>query len=229
MRLEQRSYRSQTLRPKPEIHIEADGELSIIATPWGARSSAQKVIQTIQDFVLSARHDQEVTSPFQRLSCLSPLGNNLRIALMLANDVLFREDNKDEYTAGVETFAMVRSECEILWASIGFPQIFMSRQSTPLMPLSGCLDMSADLSPSSQLLPPLPGQLIGLESTSNFSVQGLRPQQGDKIILLSRSSCPSDFYQIQNEHISLDGLSQALAEDNPEMPYWLGILDVDRS
>src|SRR5580700_8765484 len=102
MNLKERSYSGTMFRPAPEIYIEEDGSIGIIATPWGSRQAAKKIIDVLKDYILSARQDMEATSPFQLLTCLTPLANNLRVGVMLANDLLYREDNKAEYTTGVE-------------------------------------------------------------------------------------------------------------------------------
>lgn len=223
MKIVDRSYSGRMFRPRPEIHLEENGQLLIVATPWGNRSGARKVIDSIRDFYLSARDDQEVTSPFQVLTCLSPAANNLRVALMLANDTLYREDNKSEYQSGVELFVASRVDQEFVWAQIGYPQVFLKRKHQPLIPLGGGLDMSLNLS-SRDVMAPLPQSLLGLASTSNFSVQFFRPQAGDQMLLLSRSRITPPMFQ--HPKLELEKISSDLVEDNPEMAFWTGLVDL---
>ena len=76
MPIQERSYGGKLFRPTPETHIEEDGSFGVIATPWGSRGAAKRTIEILTDYILSARHDMEATSPFQKLTCLSALANN---------------------------------------------------------------------------------------------------------------------------------------------------------
>lgn len=227
MRLEERSFSSEIFRPTPEIHTSPGDSFIIVATPWGPRSSARKAIDIIQDFFLSASEDQEATSPFQKMTCLSPMANNLRAAIMMANDCLYREDNKDEYLSGVELFAIARKNNECAWAQVGNPSVFLSKKHCHLIPIGYHSDLSLHLSPSSKsLLPPLPGQLIGLHTTSNILIQSFRPSPEDKLILLSRSLIPSGFTDTEGSQRDLSQISNLLSQQNPSMPFWLGMIEL---
>lgn len=223
MNIQDRSYSGRSFRPRPEIHIEDNGQLLIVATPWGSRTAAKKVIDCIRDFYLSARNDQEVTSPFQVLTCLSPAANNLRVAIMLANDTLYREDNKNEYISGVEIFVASKVDQEFVWTQIGHPQVFLKRTHQNLISLGGTLDLSMNLS-KKEVLAPLPQNVLGLATTSNFSVQFFRPQKGDQLLLLSRSRVAPDLYT--HSSINIETLSDSLVKDDSEMPFWMGLIDI---
>lgn len=223
MKIEERSYSGKNFRPRPEIHLEENGQLLIVATPWGNRAAGKKVIECIRDFFLSARADQEVTSPFQMLTCLSAAANNLRVSVMLANDLLYREDNKSEYVSGVELFVACKIDQELVWTQVGHPQVFLKRNRQSAISLGGCLDMSMNLS-ESQMLAPLPQNLLGLATTSNFSVQSFRPQDGDQILLLSRSRVAPQIYSLPS--INLEKLSDSLVQDSADMAFWTGLVQI---
>lgn len=219
----ERSFGGKTLRPRPEVYNSENGSLLVVATPWGPRSGARKVIENVKDFYLSARTDQEMTSPFQYLTCISPAANHLRVALMLANDYLYRDENKDEYQNGVELFAASLVDQEIIWVNIGYPQVFLKRTGHTLLPLGGNVDLTLNYS-KEKMLPPLPQNLLGLAQTSNFAVQSFRPQAGDKILLLSRSRvCPALFLE---QDLILERLSDLFVQDDPEMPFWVGLAEI---
>lgn len=226
MNLQERSYSGKLFRPSPEIHIEEDGSVGIIATPWGNRQGARRVIETLNDFIQSSRNDMEATSPFQKLSCLSPLANTLRVATMLANDALYREENRNEYTSGVELLLFSMKDGELSWVQIGQPNLYLFRKNAGILSLGANLDMTAELTPPSAILPPLPSSLLGLYSTSNFSVQSFRPLPGDHLLLLSRTYTPSSLHNLHNENISLGHVSTLLSQSAPELPFWLGHLDL---
>ena len=134
LKFNERPYSGKTFRPRPEIHIDPESRTVIIATPWGPREAATKVIERMNDYLALARSDNEATSPFQKVSCLSDLANSLRIAALLANESLYRDENRIEYRAGVELFAGVFDAGEFSWLQSGNPQILLSRPGRSLLP-----------------------------------------------------------------------------------------------
>lgn len=226
MSFDQRSYGGKTFRPTPEVHIEEDGSFGVIATPWGSRQGASRVIEILTDFVLSAKQDMEVTSPFQKLSCLSPVANSLRAGLMLANDSLYREENKQEYTCGVEVLVFAHHEGELAFAQVGYPQLFLARADRPWIPLSVQVDLSAELSRSSELLAPLPQNVIGLHNTTNMNVSSFKTQAHDKLVFLSHSVCSHPVFALPSDQASIDKVTEVLAKHYPELPFWLGVLEL---
>jgi hypothetical protein len=226
MALVERSYSGQIFRPRPEIHMEGNGQLLIIATPWGPRSSAKKAIQIIQDYFLSSQQDREATSPFAKLTCLSPLANDLRIAIKLANDSIYNEENKNEFISGLELMALARNENEAVWAQIGYPYVLLDRPQHSLLPLGTQQDMSIELTRGPKAMAPLPHKLLGLDKTSDFAIESFRSTQHDRFIFVSRSGLPPDVQKLSPAERNLDSISQLLAQDDADLPFWLGLFDM---
>lgn len=223
MEIEQRSYSGKVFRPAPEVHLEADGSLGIIATPWGNRATARRAIEILCDFVLSAKDDMEATSPFQKLTCLSSLANHVRVGMMLANDTIYREENKSEYQGALEICMFARNEFEVAIAQVGQPHVLLSRAEVPILPLGIEPDLVQEWSQPPQLLHPLPSNVIGLHTTSNFMVRSFRPQADDKLVFVSRSFLPSVIFKTPKNFRTLEGFSAILARENPDVPFWLGV------
>lgn len=226
MKITHRSYRGKSIRPSPVVHCEEDGGLLLIVTPWGKPSVAEKSIETVSDFILSSRNDAEATSPFQRMTCLSPLANNVRVAMMLLNDSIYREVNKLDYEGGIEVLICAKHQGEIVIAQVGQPHAFINRPGLPLAPISTVLDMSMEMSQPPDLLPPLPAQLIGVYSTSNFYVQSYHAHESDQLIFLSRSYFPMEFLNLPTNMRTLDGMTKLLSKDQPDVPFWLATANV---
>lgn len=224
--IEERSYSGKLFRPKPEVHIEEDGSLGIIVTPWGPRSSAKRVIDLLKDYIQSARQDMEATSPFQLLTCLSPLANNLRVAMLLANDTLYREENKAEYMTGVEVLVFAHQMGELAYAQVGYPHLFLARPSLPWIPLSVQIDLATEMSQPPDLLAPLPQNLIGLHTTTNANISSFKTQPKDKLVLLSHSVVSHPLFTLSFDRAKLDSISDSLAVEYPELPFWLGIVEL---
>lgn len=226
MAIEERSYSGKLFRPKPELHFEEDGSLGIVATPWGPRQSAKRAIDLLKDYILSAREDMEATSPFQMLTCLSPLANNLRVGMMLANDTIYREDNKSEYMSGVEILVFAHQHGELAFAQVGYPHLFLARKTMPWIPLSVQIDLATEMSQAPEILPPLPQNLIGLHNTTNVNISSFKTQPGDKLILLSHSVVSHPLFTLSFDRAKLDAISDSLAVEYPELPFWLGVVDL---
>ena len=224
--LQVRSYSGRLFRPRPEIQFAKESGFLGVATPWGARSTAERSLQSLFDFYLSARDDQEVTSPFDRLSCLSSSGNHLRTAVKLTNDLIYREENRGEHLTGVELLAMVREGEQLIWAQIGLPHMLLDRKHLGLVQLSGVHEASVQHSANGRLLHPLPADLLGIHSTSDFAVHSFRSQPGDRLILLSRSVVPASLFSVPAEKRHLEGISHHLALADAESPFWLAVLEL---
>lgn len=226
MILQERSYSGRVFRPRPEIHCEQSGSLCVVATPWGSRAAARKVVHTIVDFFHSARSDEEVTSPFQTMTCLSPMANNLRVSIMLANDVVFREDNRSEYQVGIELFVAARSQSECVWAQVGGPHVLLDRQGYDLNTIGAYADLSLAHSTGEGMLSPLPGNFLGIASTTSFAVQSLRVTGEDRLVLVHRSIVPPSLLALAPNERNLPSMSACLARQSADMPFWLGLLDL---
>ncbi len=224
MQLDERSYAGQIFRPKPETYFEEDGSFGVVATPWGPRAAAKRTIEILKDYILSARQDMEATSPFQKLTCLSPLANTLRVGVMLANDSLYREENKNEHISGVELLVFSHQFGELAFAQVGHPNFFLARLGMPWIPLSVQFDLSTELSRPPEILPPLPQNMIGLHTTTNLNVSSFKTQAQDRLIFLSHSHVSHPMNTVTFERTSLDKISETLAQRHPNLPFWLGVL-----
>lgn len=223
---EEKSYNGNVYRPRPEIHRENDGTLLIVSTPWGSRSSARRANQMIVDYFLSTRQDREATSPFNRLGILSPLANDLRIAVRLANDLIYNEENKQEYKAGIELFVLAKTESEVAWVQIGHPYPILIRPNNSLVILGSQQDLSLDHSPDSKAFSPLPNKLLGIDRTSDFSSETIRRNSNDRLLLISRSVPPLEIFRQETKKLNFNSMATSLSNENPEVPFWMGLIEL---
>jgi hypothetical protein len=225
--IKERAYKGDTYRPQPEVFYEGEGNLCVIATPWGPRSTAEKAIQVIADFFMSSLGDQELTSPFAKMSCLSVSANHLRTAVMMANDMIYQEENKDEYVTGLEICVLAISGSELTYLQVGHPTLLFARSGQPLQILGPSTDLSFDhmsKSESGELYcpPPLPSELLGLHTTSNPHIRSIRLQPKDQIFMLSRSYIPRELFLMKENELHIEGISHTLVKENSTVPFWVG-------
>ena len=227
MRFSHRPYSARHYRPVPEVNLDAEANAILVATPWGRRDAARKMIERMRDFFITSKSDREATTPFGRVSSLSTVANNLRTAAFLANESLFREENMDEFAAAAEIFAGACEGNEFVWLQCGMPQVFLARKTRPLLSLGAQIDHAFDVEGGAEVPAPLPSVLLGLDSTLNVTTHSFRVQSGDKLVLLSHSCPPAALFAVPFADIKLENLTHILAKEQPGTPFWLGLLEFD--
>ncbi|MCB0414455.1 MAG: hypothetical protein KDD50_08985 [Bdellovibrionales bacterium] len=216
MQIEQRSYGGKLFRPKPIVHSEQDGRLFISATPWGSPVAAEKAVQMIVDYYMSAQQDRETTSPFEMITSINHQANTLRTAILLANESLYREENRQEYQTSCEIFVGSYLNGTFYWAQIGQPHLILCRQGH-LYPLSLSFDFTIDYG---LFLAPLPRHLLGIHSHISPYVNSAKIYQEDELILVSRAKYLSLFSTSVNQR-PLEELSKEFSKEDPNAPFWI--------
>lgn len=227
MKLQERSYSSQLFRPKPVIHAESDGSLLVVATSWGEPEHANKAIEEVVKYVTAARGDVEVTSPFEFMTVLSDQANYLRIGVLIANDMLYRAENKAEYVSGVELLVLSHQGSQLAWAQVGAPHVLLQRKSRPVSPLAVCYDHSFEIGlRGEKSVAPLPSHMAGLDPSCNIVSGDLQVQEGDRLVLLSSSQLPSSLWTSQSSS-DLQSITKSMIEVDADQPFWLGLVDIE--
>lgn len=226
MNLSERSFGGNLFRPRPEIFNDENGFLVIVATPWGQREPGKEILDLINEYITASFQDNEATSPFEKWECLSPLANSVRISLLLSNDQVYRTTNAREYRSGIETFVGAYAHNEFVWGQVGCPNILLLRAGRPLAPINCQPDLSFEMSKKENILSPLPRNLLGVHPQLNANIGSFRPQPGDRLLLISRTYLPANLFHRSLQTASLEQISQLIANDNPSLPFWIGIIDL---
>ena len=222
MILESRSFIGDNFkRPTPQVFLDELVSFCLIITPWGNRSAIKTFQQMITDYYLSANKDLDITSPYPLLPYLSKPANDLRIAVMLAVDWLCHQSNKDEYRCGVELFLATKIEQELLWIKYGNPSVFFCKSGYGVIPIAH--DISIPLQMSIDQTAPLPTHLLGFHPNVDISVQGMKFQNGDKLILISKQNFEPQILQLTTDQWTLDNISKVLSKDSKD-PFWAGLI-----
>lgn len=226
MNWSERSYSGNLFRPRPEILFDQKGQILVVATPWGPRSTAKRAIQLIQNHILSSLQDNEATSPFGRLDCLIPIANDVRIAIQLVNESIFNEENKNEFISGIELFVLVKTKNIVSWAQVGTPSLFLIHPTMGPQPLGPNQDLSYEYSQHTDqaTTSPLPSKLLGIYEQCDFTVESMHVDATQNLILLSRSNIPFSKLPAHEAPYLLDAWAKSLSQDSPETPFWIGQL-----
>lgn len=225
MKLQERSYSSKIVRPKPLIHIEEDGSLIVVVTAWGEPEHGERALNEVVKYVGAAKADVEVTSPFEFLTCISDEANYVRTALMIANDALYRGENRKEYSSGVEVLAIFKRGSQVAWAQVGAPSILVQRQNQSMQPLSIASDLVSEMRDTMNL-PPLPAQLLGLDPTCNIQTGHTHVNEGDKLVLFAGTALAPSVWGLQSYEMDLNMITNAMIQQEPELPFWLGLIAI---
>ena len=224
MKLQERSYSAKMIRPKPHIHLEEDGSLLVLATSWGETSHAVMAAEEIAKYVNAAKEDIEVTSHFEFLSCLSDEANYVRTGVLIANEALYRGENRRQYLSGVEILALFRRGNQLAWAHVGSPSLFLQRKNQGLQPLSIAQDLSAEISTGDEFMPALPGQLVGLDPTCDVRTGHILFHPEDQLVLLASSQVAPALWSQGSLPLDLNSITQRMIQEAPASAFWLGLV-----
>ncbi|RME16899.1 MAG: hypothetical protein D6797_03650 [Bdellovibrio sp.] len=226
MNFTDRSYGGKLFCPTPLVHYEEDLSFFSITTSWSEKKLAKTLSEQSKQYFFSLYNDRDSTFPFSHLTCLSSTANILRATLFMINDSLYNDHNKSEYNAAAEMLILSRDQKEINWAFAGSYHVFLSRPQEPLRILSASMDLAAELSSPQSPFPPLPGQLLGVFSSSNPSIRSYHYKPQDKLLFIYRSFLEPQFFQVTYDQVQVSFLTQLLSKNHPDLPFWLGILEL---
>ena len=215
---------SKSKYPRAEVLFLDEQKLLLIAIPWGNREPAADFLQQISEFYLASHTDEEATSPFQRIANLGTAGNNLNVAIQLANQKLYREINTKEWISGIQLMAAVQEQNEVIWAEYGGSSLFLKRANQNLHPLHISYDLSFDYN-KSNILPPLPSKLLGVEPDIYLNFGSLKVKKNDSLFFVANSSLQLQDYQKSN-FADLETLKQSILKQNANQALWLAQWEV---
>lgn len=218
MKFEERSYSGKNFRPKPVVVFDSKMASLIVATSWGEKSDAERVAQIFSD-ALNVSDQSEVTSPYGYIGTISTRANQMRTAAIMANDFLYREVNRSEYSSCVEVLSLVLEKNVLSWLYVGAPHVILYHQQK-CHPLVYNYDLPAQFNCSI----PLPTQCLGVEPTVQLNASSVMLKGNSDIVLLSRSTIPGSLFSQKNP--TIHSLSTDLVKDNENSPFWLGQLSI---
>jgi len=248
MKLTERSFSTQLIRPRPAFHLNGDQKLIAVFTEWGNTSINSKTLfEELESRYHFLSSDKDSTQSFPQLISLNFVENNMRTSLLQTNQMLFKKINSEEYRSGFELFFAATEDHICTVVQIGQPMILIDRpnhilhyvgssadrwsfsysqhsdsypQQNPLSP-----EENTTLKNQTSIPPPLPGQLLGIYEDIVIQPFRFRWSMGDRLILLSRHHIPSLWFQTKRKDRNLKTLSELAVKDNPDIPFWIGMIE----
>lgn len=221
MKFEERSYNSKIIRPKPLVYVDTTENFILMLTAWGATDNLNRVMENVKNHMQSVRQDSELTTPFQNILTLSDEANDLRVASLITNDLVFRGLNQDRYNVIIESCFINLNNRHVAFSHMGCPHILLKKKNQKPQPISCFPESKSGLEKI-----PLPVHFLGAEPTISPRSGDLYLDQGDEVILLSSSTIPIEIWSL-NGDADLATWTDAIAASNDEQPFWLGRLKLD--
>lgn len=209
MKISSRSANHDCQLPSTQVYQLLNNQLTVFLRTWGTSEYNQKVIDEITHYLSTTQADIEVTTPFDYLESLSSLANRTRVSLLLAHDLLYKTDNRNEYLVGFECLVLFKNKREIAWSGVGRFTISKIQNER----LNTIFSLGADL--DEEVL--LPVQLMGLEKEITVISGSISAGEDTKLVVASN----------YNSDVRLtDGLDIAALEVVPNnATYWFSLVN----
>lgn len=224
-RVTQKIYPGEKPRPITKVDLLSSDQLAVFHCDWGSSEGGNLLLGVFREFLGANGVDLEATSPFPRLTALSPHANSLRIASLLANDQIFHKSNGDRFTAGVEALILYQNGSELNWFRVGQPNLLLIRNNliTPL-------DIGYDLGFEFSQVDPLPSRLIGVDRPLEPDIKSFLLKEGDQLLALSISNVPQAIFEINFKGIDIENrerlIFESLVKHSPQTPFTLSLAEI---
>lgn len=195
-----------------QVYRLLDNQLMLFVRAWGSTDYNQKFVDEIQHYIASSQADIEVTTPFDFQENLSSLANRTRVALLLAHDLFYKNENKNSYSVGFEALVVCHEKNELAWSSVGrfsVDKIFRDQ-------LTSLLHFGSDLDTETLL----PAALLGVEREALIMSGSAMAQPETRLVAASTFSCRLDY------DLSASQVDSLVDVRGNKGTYWLSVLSV---
>lgn len=218
MKITTHSYGGKLFRPTPAVFTDSNTGVILVCSSWSDNSKAQECVDLINESINSQKNPSEDTSNFEFFEEHSSCQKKIRTAVLHTNQIFYEKYNSEEWLAGVELFVGVIENGVLAFAQIGNPSPYLFR-SGQWIHLGQQSENTLNFS-SSFNLPPLPGQLLGANSTLDFKVSKLKIYKHDSLFLLSSSI---SFFDLPKKN-ELQNIAAHISRIHAENPFWVSKL-----
>lgn len=221
MKIEERNYNTKQFRPTPKIYKSNEMDLITIVTAWGEGGLAENINNEISKFIFAAQGDFEATSPFEFNSALSKDSNNLRMATLIANDMIYRSENRDDLHTCYEMIVLFKKKNQLSWVQVGNPNLVLLRDlATPLS-----FSPPPSTSYESKVIS-LPNQFFGTEMHCYFQVGTIEIKETDKLLLFTENKLSPENWTLKSSEWNLNTFVKNQIKFDDENPFWMAIVNL---
>lgn len=181
MKYKTSSYNGKFKIPSVKTYNLLSDQLLIFVRSWSSEDLSSKIIDEINHFLSSIDADLEVTTPFEYFEHQSSLMNKVRISLLLANDLVYKSENKDVYHAAAEVAMIYKKNKELVCASVGQFKFTVDVDGHEFCIHDSGMGFNNEL--------PLPQNVLGLDRSVDVTVRSIRFDDSIKKVTVVSSYC----------------------------------------
>lgn len=221
MKIEERNYNTKQFRPAPKIYKSNEMDLITIITSWGEGGLTENINNEISKFIFAAQGDFEATSPFEFNSALSKDSNNLRMATLIANDMIYRSENRDDLRTCYEMIVLFKKKNQLSWVQVGNPNLVLLRDLVTPLSFSPPPGESCEGKVIS-----LPNQFFGTEMHCYFQVGTIEIKENDKLLLFTENKLSPENWSLGASDWNLNTFVKNQIKFDNENPFWMSIVSL---
>lgn len=216
---ENKFYNSKVFRPKTDFFIyESEFSFLNIITQWSGAKNIKNISDQVYQIFSNLYQDPDSTRISQPSDILTSLENHLQDALTQTHHSLEQGGRAQE---SIELLSLIKIQNHIYIAQTGQPNILLLEDNM-IVPLSTITDYCFDYKEANSI--PIPKSTLGDSKNLDINFLRIRVKENSKILFLSRSWIPRGVFDKSLEELNMHNLSQSICSDQPEIPFWIGLL-----
>lgn len=218
MTLDAFGYRGNFVFTPPQTYSDSNEQLTVIATPYGDPEILSEAMEKMLSEFEAQVTDPDTTSPFAKLTCLTPPENTIYTSVQFLNDFIYSNHNKNKINFGCDIFCAYKYKNQVIFTQIGWPLVVLNQgnKNTPIS--SDYSQTPSDLDQGVYV----PNHLVGLESSVNVKIQSFELLGDDTLLLLKSNETPDSLLTVYPS--PLEKIAESFAATNPNQGFWLGSL-----
>jgi len=211
-------YRGNFVFSAPITITNTDENLVALATPYGNTEIIQEALEKMVSEFESQIADPDSTSPYSKLTCLTPTENQLYTSTQFLNDYLYSNYNQNKLDVGCDLCLLYKKNSRIYMSQLGWPSIVLNYKKMNRPISSEYSNFPRDLDKSVYL----PNHLLGLDSSVNAKVQSFSVEEDSKLLFIKSNENPVSL--LESYPLDLEEIAKFFSTLNKSQGFWLGEL-----
>ena len=216
MKLSTFGYRGNFVFSQPIQISNADENLLVLATPYGDHELIQDALDKMVNEFEGLIADPDSTSPYSKLTCLTPTENLLYTTTQFLNDYISSNHNQDSLDIGCDLCMLYKKDNRVYLSQIGWPLIVLHHENINV-PISSDYASYPSSKDSGVFIP---SYLLGLESSVNVKIQSFSVNSDSKILILKSNENPDGLLTLYPTN--LESVAKTFVGVDPNQGFWLG-------
>lgn len=219
MKISTFGFRGNFAFEKPIEVFNSTSNLLALATPYGDSAHVEGALNKMIAEFENLLSDPDSTSPYSKLTCLTPTENHIYTSTQFLNDYLYSTYNQDLLTVGCDFCLIYKKANQVFLSQIGWPLLVL-HENTKNIPISSeYASKPKNLDESVYL----PRYLLGEESSVNVKVQSFTVDSNSKLLILKSNQNPTEILKSYPE--PLDSIAKQFVKKNSKQGFWLGEIE----